>query len=210
MMTVVAVLPIPVHGMSKGKKHAGSAFLVRGTHSTWLVSCAHLISGLINTPNKKDVFQGGNVHICGTDISIPIDLDKPRKFNVVESLTDGILADVMSLKISDQDLAVLRRFGSYSLSHISDVEVGERVHVQGFPGLSEVLVPRQTFEADVVKVTFENFSISEPSAIGYSGGPVISRRGLVGVASGDVGSSSGLTSGVAISMKAVSPHLFIE
>ncbi len=209
-MTDEAVFPIPVHGVCRGKKHAGSAFLVKGAHSTWLVSCAHLISGVIETPNQKDVFEGGAVHILGTDISIPIELDKSGRFNVVQGVTEGILADVMALKISDQDLVVLRRFGSFLLSHISDVEVGEKVHIQGFPGLSETPVLPQTFEAEVVKVAVENFSISKPSATGYSGGPVISKRGLVGVVAGDVGTSPNFIEGIATSMKAVSRSLFIE
>lgn len=201
-------LPIPVHGNRTGNSMAGSAFLLRGNVATWLVSCAYLVSGCRGgTPNSRDYFEHGVIRVLGCDLLIPLNITEPNRLGLVEGLTPNKLVDAMAIKLLQSEREALEAFGYFSLADVSEVRLGDQITIFGFPGIKDTPILAASLEGTVKQAEQESFSISVPSAVGYSGGPVISGARLVGIAAGDTGFAPDFEHGVVTSMAALAPFL---
>lgn len=54
-------LPIPLHGFQGSDIHAGTGFLVENGSMLWLETCAHIITGLRETPALAHSQEGAQI-----------------------------------------------------------------------------------------------------------------------------------------------------
>lgn len=201
-------IPIPIHGFRGDTAMCGTAFLVAKCKATWLVTCAHNISKVDDTPPDPAYFEGGRISVVGTAISIPMFDEDGKRFSVVINEQYGSLVDAMTVKLKPAEANELVSYGAYSLDKIVSPAQGEIVTTHGFPGMKSTLIDARSFNAEIVTVAGVNFKVSKPSEKGYSGGPVISLSGLIGIATGDVGDQGAMTNGLAVRLDMVKVSLF--
>jgi hypothetical protein len=186
----------------------GTAFLVAKGEATWLVTCAHNISQIDDTPPDTGYFEGGRISVVGTAVSIPMFDENGKRFSVVLNEQYGRLVDAMTIKLQPNEADALARYGAYSLEEIVSPTQGEAVTTYGFPGMKAALIDARSSDAEITQVAGANFKMSKPSEKGYSGGPVTSSAGLVGIATGDVGHEGTMTNALAVRLDLVKASLF--
>ncbi|MDX0908912.1 hypothetical protein GOE02_06025 [Sinorhizobium medicae] len=191
--------PIPLHGAPDAGQgtHAGTGFLVTDSTSVWLVTCAHIVSGKVNTPPDIDIFAHAKLYVVGTEIDIPLCVAGKPMFNPVTHSPTGFILDAIAVKLTPSLIENLAGYGMYDLRSVVPVKIGQRVTISGFPGLGKKLIPATTMQANIDRITEIDVALSKPTGLGYSGGPVTRPEGLVGMTYGDVGKPSKLTNAVA-------------
>jgi len=133
---------------------------------------------------------------------------KGKRFSAVLNKQFDRLVDAMSVRLNPTEALALADYGAYSFDEIVSPTKGENVTTHGFPGIKAVLMDASSFEADIAEVSGANFKVTKPSAKGYSGGPVTSSSGLVGIASGDVGHDGEMTNGLSVRLDLLKASLF--
>lgn len=200
--------PIPIHGFRGETAMCGTAFLVAKGGATWLVTCAHNISKVDDTPPDAAYFEDGRISVVGTAISIPMFDDNGKRFSVVLNEQYGRLVDAIAVKLKPIEAEALANFGAFSFDEIVSPAQGDAVTTYGFPGMKAVLINASSFEAEIAEVSGVNFKVTKPSEQGYSGGPVTSLSGLVGIATGDVGPQGAMVNALAVRLDMLKGSLF--
>lgn len=201
-------LPIPLHGQRGLIKHAGTGFLVDDGRRMWLVTCAHIITGLKKSPPTLGQFQGARLELVGTNFGITLFEGEVQRFSAVTNEMDGFLADVIAVRLECTEMAALIAYGSYSLGSIVAPHLREPVTAVGFPGMTESLIASTKLEGYVDQIQGLSVELSVPSAPGFSGSALESEAGLIGIVHGDIGHAPEYSKGLAISFDVVGTALF--
>lgn len=202
--------PIPI----LCRDNAGSGFLVTDRTNVWLVTCAHLISGLRETPPITSFFTTAEIRIAGTPGVIPLFVDGQQRFSAVKNETDGNLVDAIAIRLMPREISGLISFGIYEAASIGPVDVGDTVTASGFPRLGQRVASGATaFEPtevqyEVDEVAGVSIRLSKPGVGGLSGGPVVNDMELIGIMHGDVGISTEMTNALVISLDVIVDHIF--
>jgi hypothetical protein len=199
----VMPLPLPLYGIKGADVHAGTGFLVVAGSYGWLVTCAHLITGLRETPPKRSLFAGGRIQVL-----IPLFQGSIQRFTAATCEADGNLFDVIAIGLTSSEAAALSGFGMHDMATIRPPVVGEPVTATGFPGLGSALIDPATVSANIEQVVGASVKLDRPSIGGLSGSALMSENGLVGIVHGDVGEAPDLTNGLAISFAVIGSELF--
>ncbi len=200
--------PIPLHGLKGNDAYAGTGFLVADEENTWLVTCVHIITGLLHNTLAIELFAGGRLEVVGKPISIQLFEGATQRFTAVNNTTTGRLADVMAIKLKQAEIDALASYGSYELSSVVAPELGEKVSAVGFPGLGQTLISSTTMNAEIVEIEGLTAKLSQSSAQGLSGSALVGSAGLIGIVYGDMGEPSRPENGVAVLFDVVGPSLF--
>lgn len=203
--------PIPLHC----RDNAGTGFLVTNGTTVWLVTCVHIVSGLRETPLMDSIFRSAEIRVAGTPAVLPLFVDGRPRISVVTNTTTGHLVDAIAIKLQPRELAGLINYGMFEVGSIVKAEVGDIVAARGFPALggsiaagATTFVPKEVrYEIDMIEGV--SIRLSEPSVEGLSGGPVLNEEGLVGIMHGDVGASTSMINGLAISLDEIGKSLFV-
>lgn len=190
------------------KDNAGAGFLVTDGSSTWLTTCAHLVTGINDAIFDPSFFNGAMIRVVTNGNFIPLIVNARQRFEVVKRNAAGNLIDALTIKLLPSEIASLSQFGVYDAGSISKIKIGDIVSVLGFPGLQQTVLPEISFEAKITGFDGTRFALSEPSADGFSGGPVINNEGLVGIVYGDTGTKPKFEQAVAVSLAATKAYLF--
>ncbi|WP_264817046.1 hypothetical protein [Gluconobacter kondonii] len=168
----------------------------------------HLISMLNDTPPEHTHFRDGIIRVLKPILDIPLYESNRPRFTVVVNNTYGTLVDAMAIRLSDVEAKILADYGAFSVNSIASPAAAVPVTMAGFPGIQRVAIPEVCRNADIVSVSGENFSLSEPSAKGFSGGPVYAGQQLLGVNTGDTGNDKAMTSALAARLDVLKPIFF--
>lgn len=141
-------------------------------------------------------------------IQIPIFTNDTDRVRLSKDYSDGTFWDVLSLRLTAQEASALAGFGGYDAASITEAQVGDEVSMHGFPRLGLAPVPHSTLNETVINVVGATLALSKPAIPGYSGSPVMRGPHLVGIAFGDQGVESNLTSGLVLSLPLFTPHHF--
>lgn len=202
--------PLPLHcwrvgGASIG---AGTGFLVGRGPRRWLVTCAHVVTGLKNTPaHMLDLFRT-ELLIVGSGQTIPLFDSKGPRFAAANDPSDGMLYDAIAIPLKEVEAFALARFGSYDGTAFVEPSLGMTVTIEGFPGMELEVIPLVRNSGTVTQVHGASVALSVPGKEGFSGGPATSADGLVGVLYGDIGTSPNRTSALIHSFTILGPVLF--
>ena len=200
--------PIPLHGVMNGITRAGTGFLVDDGTRMWLVTCAHLITGVEATPAEASRFRGGRLNVVGTPFWIDLYVGGAQRYAAVVNQRDGLLADVIAIRLTPPEMRALLGYGSYDIGSIVAPEIGEPVHATGFPGMGVTPIAPTRLDARIDDIVGLSIQLSVPGARGFSGSALEGEAGLLGIVHGDVGEAPNFTNGLAISFELVGPQLF--
>ncbi|MGU3358869.1 hypothetical protein ACLBWX_00905 [Methylobacterium sp. M6A4_1b] len=201
--------PIPIHGYLKGDfANAGTAFLVQHNTSVWLVTCLHSLTGQLVNPIKTTHLQPGSISVVGNSLSLPLSIF-PNRVRIVEEPFSSKLIDVISVRLSSNEIFALNEYGQFDASLIREPNIGEKVDVTGFPKLGAHLIGSSEFQAEVEALDLWKFKLNKPSAKGYSGGPVSKGDKLFGIVYGDTGSEPAYTNAIACNLSVLKQNLFV-
>lgn len=191
--------PIPINVRSRAGHMAGTAFVVTDGKSSWLTTCVHHVTNMINTPANQAHFGGATIAVLGVDLEIDLhdQFGEPR-FNVVKNEATGNLIDALAVKLHAIEAKKLAPFGAYDLSETALPAVGQAVTVHGFPGLETAPMASSAMAATVDQIVGISARLDQPSALGFSGGPITAGGSILGVIRGDVGTPDNLKNGIGI------------
>ncbi|WP_087866384.1 trypsin-like peptidase domain-containing protein [Comamonas thiooxydans] len=202
----VANLPkaIPV----QYKDSVGSAFLVTNPSGVWLLTCAHLFSGLDETPVGTTAFDGGSVSIRGTNLVLDLFKAGRQNFNIVECSGQNFYFDVIAIPLDHAQTAQCLQFGSYPVSSIATAAVGDEVFARGFEVIKGASLQPVEIRGFVEQVHGASIRLSVESIGGMSGGYLVSPSGLLGIVHGNNWAETGTSSALALSLAVLAPALF--
>lgn len=201
--------PIPLHGIKDGITRAGTGFLVDDGRRMWLVTCAHLITGLEATPPEASRFRSGRLNVVGRPFGVDLYVQNAQRYAAVVNQRDGLLADVIAVRLTPIEMAALIAYGSYDIGSIVAPEIGELVQATGFPGMGVTPIAPTLLKARIDDIAGLSIQLSVPGARGFSGSALEGEAGLLGILHGDLGADPNFTNGLAISFDLVGPQLFI-
>lgn len=202
-------LPIPLHCFQGANVHAATGFLVEDGPNVWLVTCAHAITGLKETPPSKALFLGARIQVVGTPTILQLFEGDAQRFSVVTNQSDGFLVDVLAIKLTTSKAATLIPYEAYSLSTVVAPTHNEPVTAVGFPGMANELIEPMTLSGRIVEIFGLSVKLTVPSAPGYSGSALLGEDGLIGIIHGDVGEEPNFVNALAITFEAIGPQLFV-
>lgn len=188
--------------------YAGTGFLVARQGNVWLVTCAHIVTGVEAAPPVMTPFRTAVVSIFPDGISLPLLVDGQQRFKAVINNYDGLLADVLAIELDAAESAALAHFGMYDAASIVAAEVGDPVTAIGFPGIGNGVPIAATMTAEVQQLVGLSIQLSQPAAPGYSGAAAFSPKGLIGLVHGDVGTAPNFINGLVIAFDIVGSQLF--
>lgn len=187
---------------------SGTGFLVNRRGIVWLVTCVHLVTGRDESPIDVTPFIGATLRVVGTNVEIPFYLSGQKRFSLIGHEPTNTLLDVTALKLAAHEIQKLSHFGMYEIESIVSVEIAEMVTARGFPGLQTVSIPETVVEATVEQMVGISLVLSKSGAPGLSGGPVVSGKGLVGIAHGNLGTAPNFTNAQVLAFSSFAAHLF--
>lgn len=202
-------LPIPLHGFQGANVHTGTGFLVADGPNVWLVTCVHLITGLINTSQSIALFLGAHIQVVGTQTIIQLFEGDTKRFSLVVNQLDGFLVDVLAIKLTTREAATLLPYEAYSLSTIVAPTLNEPVTAVGFPGMGRDLIEPMTMSGRIAEIVGIDVKLTVPSAPGYSGSALLGENGLIGIVYGDVGEEPNFVNATATTFVEIGPKLFV-
>lgn len=166
---------------------AGSAFVTTDGTCSWLTTCVHNVTYMIDTPPNGILFKGATISVVGFDVEINLhDQFGRQRFNVVTNEGTGNLVDALTVKLDAIEKAKLAPFGAYDLREAVIPTVGQEVTVHGFPGLKTTSIAPSVMSATVDQIVGISVGLDKPSAAGFSGGPITTGGKIIGVIHGDV------------------------
>jgi hypothetical protein len=197
--------PVPLNS----SKMAGTGFVVVDSKRGWLLTTVHMFSEQDDTPLNTTAFDGESLRVVGENIDLALeDLNGPR-YNLVPHRPSKTYMDVIALRLDASELAeLLSRFGGYSLSTLGVANLGDEVEFYGYPGLGTTLSPLETRGGKIVQTTGLNLELSVPSELGFSGGPLLKGKELIGIVNGDTGKHPDMVGAIAITFFATGRLLF--
>lgn len=199
---------IPLHTFCGALAAAATGFVVGEGSRRWLVTCVHAFTDRIETPDDLALFTGGYLVVAGTTTKIDLFHNRMPRFSRVVLHPSGHLADVLAIELTAQEAGSLCIYGYFQRSDIVAPTVGDPVEFSGFPGLANGLVAASTMKGKVERIVGVSIALDVPSQPSFSGAPLVSADGLVGIVYGDIGKSPNFTSGLAESFSVLSPFLF--
>ncbi|WP_338331967.1 trypsin-like peptidase domain-containing protein [Acetobacter sp. LMG 32666] len=185
--------------------NGGTGFIVSANDKSWLVTCVHIVTGVLNTTLDAKNFNGASLSVLGTDIIIPLSKDGKKTFNVIPNprVKNGLI-DIMAVSLSYDQRSLLCNYESYDIESIVDIEEGQEVHIEGYAGINMFSKPVvSTISGNIIKSNRARFVINTPSIKGLSGGAVCSEQGLVGILYGNEGSDESPEAGVCLKLQVV-------
>lgn len=178
--------PIPLNCLQATKKHigAGTGFLVKRKDVWWLVTSVHFVSGLVNTPARDSYFKGVVMTVLDSGFRVPFEAGINGRFTVANDPSDGMFFDAVSVRLTEGEISALEGYGAYDVDSIVAAQVGQRVTMQGFPGIKTEVIPATILHADVTQVHGASIAVSKAGKVGISGGPATTDKGLIGLVQG--------------------------
>lgn len=184
---------------------AGSAFLVFSEEKIWLVTCVHNITMMRDTPTSA-LDPQSLIDVIGTSLTIAVFRDRMPGFACKGN--SSILWDCMSIRLTTAEANALVSFGAFHLADLAPATMNSAVTFTGFPGLTTLPIAASSVQGRVSQVTGASIAVDQPARPGFSGGPLYTDAGLLGVMRGDIGFAPNYTSGLAISLDLFRNNLF--
>lgn len=115
----------------------------------------------------------------------------------------------MSIQLSPAEASALTSFGAFRSTDVIPPALNDDVTFAGFPGMTTQPISAASVRSCVSKVKGISIALDSPALPGYSGGPLYTDNGLLGIMHGDIGIKPNFTNGLAISLDAVREFLFL-
>ncbi|WP_157970913.1 hypothetical protein [Pseudogemmobacter bohemicus] len=186
--------------------NGGTGFLVTNDTDTWLLTCLHLVTELIDTPLTHPMPLQGVFGIPDLGLSITVNFEVGRVLLVPRG---DDLHDILRITLTEAERAAFAPFGAYRVADISLAQVGESLEMRGFPIIAGHQGAMRTAPVTVEQIEGVSIKMHQPAVGGgMSGGPLVRGNALIGIVHGSVGPAPGYENALANSFAVLGPTLF--